>query len=127
VKYLIDTHTYIWYINGDKRLSYKSLEIIDNIKNEICISIVSLWEISIKMKLDKLKVYSNIYSIEKDLIHYKISILPITLIDIIKNYELPFHHRDPFDRMLISQSITQNIPIIGCDTIFDKYFDRRIW
>jgi PIN domain nuclease of toxin-antitoxin system len=124
---LIDTHSYIWYISGNDRLSKSALDIIDNEQNDIFISIASIWELSIKVKLGKLKLISDFHSIEEDLRRFKISVLQITIQDILHNYELPYHHRDPFDRMIISQALRMTLPIIGCDESFDAYSVNRIW
>jgi len=127
MKAIIDTHTYIWYINGDNRLSPKAFEIVDDIRNDIFISSASIWELSIKIKLGKLKIISNFENIEHDLRDLHISVLYIAMNDILQNYNLPFYHRDPFDRIIISQSLTKELPIIGCDELFDNYNVDRIW
>jgi PIN domain nuclease of toxin-antitoxin system len=127
MRFIIDTSTYIWYLNGSEKLSKIAFDIIENKNNNIFISIASIWELSIKVKLGKLKLISDIYTLEDDLYRYKITILPITITDIHKNYKLPFHHRDPFDRMIISQSLVSGMPIIACDELFDSYLVNRIW
>ena len=127
MKALIDTHSYIWYINGNQKLSEYAFEIIDNKKNEIFLSMASICEMSIKIKLGKLKLISDFNNIESDLKKYSITVLQISLKDILKNYELPFLHRDPFDRIIIAQSIVRKIPVIGNDIAFDSYSVERIW
>ena len=127
MKALIDTQTYIWYINGNEKLSKKAFNIIDNEANEIFISLASIWELSIKIKLGKLKIFSDFNFIEDDLRKFKISILQISLQDILRNFIIPYYHRDPFDRIIISQSLVRDLPIIGCDEIFDNYSITRIW
>ena len=127
MKAIIDTHTYICYINGDNRLSPKAFEIVDDRRNDIFISSASIWELSIKIKLGKLKIISNFENIEHDLRDLHISVLYIAMNDILQNYNLPFYHRDPFDRIIISQSLTKELPIIGCDELFDNYNVDRIW
>jgi PIN domain nuclease of toxin-antitoxin system len=127
VKAIIDTHAYIWYINGNDSLSSKALEIIDNDRNAIFISIASIWELSIKIKIGKLKLISDFETIEQDLRKFGITLLPISIDDILQNFKLPFLHRDTFDRIIISQALTNDLPIIGCDEIFDNYKINRIW
>ena len=127
MKVLIDTSTYIWYINGSERLSKKAFEVIDNKQNQIFISIASIWELSIKVKLGKLTLISDFNSIEEDLHNYNISVLPVTIKDILQNYKLPFVHRDPFDRIIISTAIVMDLPILACDEFFDSYSVKRIW
>lgn len=127
MKFIIDSHTYIWYIDGNEKLSKKALSLIEDKQNEIFLSIASIWEISIKVQLGKLKLTNNFKGIADDLVKLEIDVLPINLNDILQNSELPFIHRDPFDRMIISQSLQRNIPIISCDIIFDEYSVQRIW
>ncbi len=130
MKYLIDTHTAIWYIEGDKQISKKALNIIGNLDNEIYFSTISLWEIVIKLNIKKLQLTSD-YSVFRNYFDS----LSFSKLDISEKYfktylQLPIiqNHRDPFDRMLISQAITENIPIISADTKFDLYADvKRIW
>lgn len=131
MKYLIDTHTAIWYIEGDNWISTKTKEIIDNYDNKIYYSIVSLWEIGIKLNINKLKLTISFNEFSEFL-----NKLNFTKIDLINKYFESYiklrviqDHRDPFDRMIIAQAITENIPIISADSKFDLYYSeiKRIW
>ncbi|GAB2643260.1 type II toxin-antitoxin system VapC family toxin [Emticicia sediminis] len=131
MKYLIDTHTFLWFIEGSPQLSQFSKSIIENEDNEIYLSIISLWEISIKTSLNKLSINGNYESIIFDIEKNVIDILPITFAHTIQQNTLPHIHKDPFDRMILSQAITENINILSRDEIFDEYLKpttiKRIW
>jgi PIN domain nuclease of toxin-antitoxin system len=124
---LLDTHAFIWYLEGDKQLSKVAQRAIESYENNIFISIASLWEMSIKLRIDKLKLSINFIELNDYITRYKIIILPITFNDIVTNLNLEFHHRDPFDRIIISQAISNNYPIITNDEIFKKYVNELIW
>ena len=103
MKYLLDTHTLLWFLKGDKKLSDKARQLIDSRNNEKCLSIVSLWEIAIKVSLGKLvlnKPFEKLFPEQLDF--NRIGILDITVDNLIKLTTLPFHHRDPFDRLIIA-------------------------
>jgi len=128
MNYLLDTHTFLWFIAGNPNLSEKAKEIIEVPENRRFLSIASVWEISIKTSLKKLEINLPL----NEFLSEQFSINSIELLDM--NYEhvtnvvnLPFFHNDPFDRILISQAIIEKIPIISCDIVFDKYPISRIW
>jgi len=123
MKYLIDTHTAIWYIQGDVRLSEKARKIIDTPRNQIYFSVISLWEIVIKINIGKLELTKD-YHAFRDLLE-QIGFQKLNLdekyFDNYLNLSIIQNHRDPFDRMLIARAIAENIPIISADTKFDLY------
>jgi PIN domain nuclease of toxin-antitoxin system len=127
VKVILDTQTFLWYILGNSKLSVKAKEIIDA-KTNLYFSIVSLWEIAIKVNIGKLDLNCSFEELLYRLEYIKVELLPITCIDtqiyvglVLKN------HRDPFDRMLVSQAISNDLAILGCDVAFDEYPIERIW
>ena len=122
--YLLDTHTFIWTILKNDNLSKNSIEIITNKKNEICLSTVSFWEISLKTRLEKFS-FKNINI--KDFPKYARD-MDFRIIDIQENETITFHelplkenHKDPFDRMLIWQAITKGMTLISKDRLFSQY------
>jgi len=121
MKILLDTHILIWHLTSNPRLNRIKSEIIEDSSNSIFFSIASLWEIAIKTSIGKLEIVSPI----EFLVPPEISILNITLSDIAAIETLPFHHRDPFDRMIIAQAMTHNLPIMTDDNKF-KYYDTTI-
>lgn len=125
-KYLIDTHTLLWYMEGHLNMPL-ARQIIENPKNNISISIVSLWEIAIKVNIAKLSLKSPFQGLKDYLFRINISIIPIRFEHTETYLNLAPHHKDPFDRMLIAQAITENFIIVGSDEIFDKYPVIRMW
>lgn len=126
--YLIDTHVFIWWLQDNRELSERSRNIMSNAANEIFLSIASLWEISIKLSIGKLKIndYSTAY-IEKQLVSNDIQLLPIKLSHTVNLHSMPNHHKDPFDRMIISQALEENLAIITKDNQFENYNIEVIW
>jgi PIN domain nuclease of toxin-antitoxin system len=124
---LVDTHTFLWYFQDSAELSFKAAEIIEETSNDICLSIASLWEISIKVGLGKLRLQNSFSDLEAVLKRLKIEILPITFSDTECYLNLPLHHRDPFDRMLIAQAINHSLIVVSCDVAFDAYPIQRLW
>jgi len=131
MKFLIDTHTFLWFISGSNELSKIAKEIIETDNNDIFISIASLWEISIKTAIGKLKILDSYDTVINDVIENEISILPVNFIHTVMQNKLPFHHSDPFDRIIVSQAIVENMNFISRDNVFDLYLEdkriRRIW
>ncbi len=114
---LLDTHILLWFVKGEKRLSASRRKIITNPSNHILVSLASMWEISIKTSLGKLAIPKNI----DILVPQEMDFLNITLSHIQSVQELPFHHRDPFDRMLIAQALTEDIYVMSDDPNFPLY------
>jgi PIN domain nuclease of toxin-antitoxin system len=125
--YIIDTQAFIWYATGDERLSLKARDIIES--NEIrYISIASIWEMAIKSSAGKLNFESQFeIFIQNQLDINEYAVLEIERKHIFHLLALPFHHRDPFDRMLIAQSLSENISVVSIDAVFDLYSVSRIW
>jgi len=127
MKLLLDTHAFIWFVDNDVRLLHKTKNQIEDINNTILISIASLWEIAIKISLGKLEISESIERIIELIADNGFEILPILPEHIIKISRLEFHHRDPFDRIIIIQGLNENLQIVSKDEIFDKYGVNRIW
>ena len=128
MRLLLDTHTFLWFINGDENLSQRSKILIQESDNEVFISIATLWEITIKTSLGKLELSQPFdLLIPRELTNNEFTQLPITIEHLIKLGSLPFHHRDPFDRLLIAQSLYEQMPLISKDSEFDDYELERIW
>ncbi len=131
MKLLLDTHTFLWFIAGHKNLSSIAREKIENIESENFISIASLWEISIKTALGKLAIKGKYESVIDDVRNNGFLILPISFEHTVVQNKLPFYHRDPFDRIIISQAIEEKMAVLSKDKNFDAYFSeksiKRIW
>jgi PIN domain nuclease of toxin-antitoxin system len=128
VRFLLDTHTLLWVFNGSPSLSLRAKRTIENGSNEILISTASAWEIATKVRLGKLPTGEILVN---DLDYYLrqlgFDVLPISLQHAVRAGGLPGEHRDPFDRMLISQALYESLPVISNDKIFDVYHVKRIW
>ncbi len=128
MNYLLDTHALLWFISGDRTLSDKSKEIIENYDNKCYVSIASFWEISIKISLNKLQIDFKWNELETFLSENEIEILPIQLNHLQTLSTLPFHHRDPFDRLLISQCKVEDLKFITKDENVVLYKEiKTIW
>ena len=127
MNFLIDTHAFLWYIQASDQLSPKAADILEDPNQNLYFSIASLWEISIKMGLGKLKLDNSFHELEALLSRLSIEILPITFADTDTYLGLPLHHRDPFDRMLITQAMNRSLSIITADSAFDAYSIDRVW
>ena len=128
MKFLIDTHTLLWIVTNDKKLSKTANKLYLNSENLIFVSLASIWEMAIKISLKKLSIEEPL----KDFIHTQIKRNDIRILNIEPEHillleNLPFHHRDPFDRLIISQSMNENIPLLSSDKVFDRYPIKRIW
>ncbi len=119
--YLIDTHILIWRISSNPLISKKNVEEIDNSLNQIFLSKASLWEIAIKVSLKKLEIGISFSELEDYLEEKDITILDFNHNDLNRLIKLPNYHRDPFDRLMISQAINNNYTIITDDKKFQSY------
>jgi PIN domain nuclease of toxin-antitoxin system len=126
--YILDTHALLWILTDDDRLSKKVRDTFLETKNIILLSLASIWEMSIKISLNKLKIKTSLASfVDQHVINNNIQILQILPEHLYPLEKLPFHHRDPFDRLIISQAIYENLPVITSDDNFDLYAVKRIW
>lgn len=123
---LLDTHVFLWGIAGDKRMSQHARDIFVG-PSDLFISIASIWEILIKVQAGKLNLPqpSGSYIIGK-LAENRIEILPISLDHLLEVEHLPMHHRDPFDRILIAQSLEEDLPLVSADPVFEKYSSLKV-
>ena len=127
MKILIDTHTFLWFINDSPELSNNAAELIES-DIELVLSVASLWEIAIKVNLNKLTLPEDYKTfIPQQLTLNSIEILPVSLQHLSLVAKLPLHHRDPFDRLIIAQAIAEEIPVISIDRQFDHYDVDRRW
>ena len=121
MKYILDTHTLIWFLQGNEALSNVAKSIIEETDSQKYVSIASIWEISIKVSLEKLRLAKSLEDFLFDLSQTKIAILPIKLSHTLRLSKLEFLHRDPFDRLIIAQSIEENMNVLTQDTKFPAY------
>jgi PIN domain nuclease of toxin-antitoxin system len=119
---LLDTHAFLWFIANDPRLSSQAPG------NRRLFSMASLWEIAIKVSLGKLTLaqpFDQFMPLQLQLNH--IEVLAIQLPHVAAVVAMPFHHRDPFDRLMAAQCQIEGLPIVSADPVFDAYSIRRVW
>lgn len=123
MKALLDTHAMVWFIAGDSQISVKAKQIIEDKENQILVSAISLFEISIKLKLSKIALNKPLAEIFQDAISAGIEILPIQNKHLLEyqNLTMNAEHRDPFDRLIISRAISEKAAIISADKQFNLY------
>jgi PIN domain nuclease of toxin-antitoxin system len=122
MKLLLDTHILIWLLEGNQNLNPKVKQVIEDETNSLYISIVSLWEIAIKTSLNKLQLELPLEKIICDFVLPSgIKILPIDIAHLLTLQNLPFNHRDPFDRLLIAQAKSETLTLVSEDSVFRQY------
>ena len=125
---LLDSHALVWSLLKDHRLSPRARNIFREPSGSLNISIVSLWELSIKITIGKLRtIGSSIEYFRDECREYGIAIIPLRMEHIVRAESLPLHHRDPFDRMLIAQAIEENLAILTNDAHFRRYPVKAVW
>lgn len=127
MRYLLDTHTLLWFLAGDPNLSQKASIAITDELSERFVSIATFWEIGIKVSLGKLKILGPLDDMASHIIENGFDILSIGLADTLTISKLPLHHRDPFDRMIIAQALSHNMTIITKDESFKEYGVDVLW
>ena len=128
MRLLLDTHAFLWWVSDSLRLpSAVHAAILDD-DNDKLVSAVSAWEISTKYHLGKLPVAEGMVSNLSAIIALAgFDELPITVADAAISGSLPYHHRDPFDRMLIAQALAGELALVSNETVFDRYGVSRVW
>lgn len=128
MRYLLDALSLLWFMGGDPQLSAKARLLMDDEGNELFISVASLWEMAIKISIGKLSLGQPFEKLLPEQLHRNsIDILGITIDHLKTVCYLPFHHRDPFDRVIIAQAQVGGLPIISADSTFDAYGIKREW
>ena len=127
MSHLADTHALLWFAQESERLSRRAKDILERTDEAVFFSMASVWEIAIKLGLGKLRLERTLTEFVEAQLVNGFQLLPIRLADAVQQIELPWHHRDPFDRMLISQAITQDLKIVSADPLFARYRVKRIW
>ena len=128
MRHLVDAHSLIWALDDPRKLGNRSIAVLEDPANELVVSAGTIWELSIKVGLGKLSLSLPFRTwIEKALVDLGLVVSPITLEVAERQMALPFHHRDPFDRLLVAQCLVEAIPIVSADSVFDQYGVGRIW
>lgn len=128
MRVIADTHSFLWFIAGDARLSARARDVLSEPRNDVAVSIASLWEIAIKVRVGKLRLERPFGElVPQQLARNAIRVLPIEIEHLVRISTLPMHHRDPFDRVVVAQSLEEHLPLVSTDDALDAYGIQRIW
>ena len=128
MKLLLDTHAFLWFIEGNPKMPPSTRSLIEDPVNQSFVSIASLWEMAIKISLQKLKLGQPFNRlIPQQLARNGFGLMQIGISHVAGLISLPFHHRDPFDRLLIAQAIAERMPVVSRDVVFESYGITRLW
>jgi PIN domain nuclease of toxin-antitoxin system len=128
MRLLLDTHTLLWWVEDAPQLSVKARKTIAAPDAECYVSLASAWEMAIKCQLGKLKLATSVRQyFPSQLAANGFVQLDIAFRHVARVESLPFHHRDPFDRLLVAQALEEKFTLVSADAIFDAYGVKRIW
>lgn len=128
MKLLLDTHALLWFIAGSQNLSQSARDLIEDAANERFVSIASIWETAIKVSIGKMSLSASFdFLFPRQLEINGFALLPVKIEHTSIVTSLPFHHRDPFDRILIAQAMGEKMALVSVDKIFDDYSVKRLW
>lgn len=128
MRLLLDTHTLIWAVDDPDQIPSVAMTTMADPANERLISTATIWEMAIKFGKGRLPLSLPYRTwIDKVIADLALTMLPITLDHAERQTELPWHHRDPFDRLLAAQALIEGIPLVSADAIFDQYGVNRVW
>lgn len=122
MRLLLDTHVFIWWADDPEKLSPAALAALEDEANELVLSVASVWEMQIKIQLGKLKLSLPLKELIKNQQETNnLTVSPVALPHVLALEALPFHHKDPFDRLLIAQSIEEGLTLVTADSQFSAY------
>ncbi len=128
MRLLLDTHTFLWFVLNDPQLSAAAQSLINDPANDVLVSPASYWEIAIKVGLKKLDLRASYDDfLQRGIVGNDFEILPIEPRHTSLLTTLPRHHRDPFDRLLVAQALTESLPLVSGDVPLDAYGIHRLW
>jgi PIN domain nuclease of toxin-antitoxin system len=124
---LIDTHVFLWWDSQPEKIPSRTLSALEDPDNTVWLSLVSIWEVQIKTQMGKLALNQSLDSLVQQQQQNDIQLLPIKLNHILALQPLPYYHKDPFDRLLIAQSIAENLTCVSADSVFKQYNIPILW
>lgn len=128
MKLILDAHALLWFLDDNALLSSTAKATIEDPANQKLVSVATCWEIAIKAGLGKLSLGEPASTfLPRELAANHFDLLNIDLRHAVAVEALPLHHRDPFDRLLVTQAILENLPIVSVDSALDAYAVRRLW
>lgn len=127
MRVLLDTHTFLWWVSDDPQLTPRARRTIAD-ASQVFLSIASCWEMAIKVSIGKLDLPKRVeHFVPEQLAANNLELLNVDLSDVARVETLPFHHRDPFDRLLAAQALNDDLTVVSRDAVFRQYGLRRIW
>ncbi|MFM8803930.1 MAG: type II toxin-antitoxin system VapC family toxin [Planctomycetia bacterium] len=128
MRHLLDAHTVIWALDDPSRLGARARSVLEDPANDLVVNVGTIWELSIKTGLGKLSLSLPYRQwVERALSDLGLAVSPITVEFTERQMALPFHHRDPFDRLLVAQCLVETIPLVSADSVLDQYGVTRLW
>jgi PIN domain nuclease of toxin-antitoxin system len=125
---LLDTHTFLWWVDASPRLGRRARAAITDPARRCYFSLASSWEIAIKLSLGKLEIPGSVEQfVPSQLAQNDFEELPLSFAHVARVARLPFHHRDPFDRLLVAQALEEDLTIVSADPIFRRYGVQVVW
>lgn len=126
MRMLLDTHAFLWFVGGSHQLSAAMRVLIEDKSNTVCLSLASLWELAIKVRLGRFQLNQPFEQfVLQQITNNEITLLDITVSHIALVASLPLHHRDPFDRLLVAQAQAEQLPLVSTDEALDAYSIQR--
>ena len=124
----LDTHSFLRFVEGNTQLSPESRRLIEDEDNSKWLSMASVWELAIKISIGKLTLAQPLEEyLANQMNRNGIALLPIALPHVLRVQTLPLHHRDPFDRLIVAQSLVEDMPLVSADSLLDTYGIKRLW
>jgi PIN domain nuclease of toxin-antitoxin system len=127
VNLLLDTHAFLWFVTGDERLSARARQAMENADAELFLSAASIWEMAIKSCLGRLTLPAPLSEYVAEKLEHGFRVLPVDWTHAVAVEKMPFHHRDPFDRLLVAQAVAEGMPLVSADPEFRAYKVKVIW
>ncbi len=128
MRVLVDSHVFVWTLLQDRRVSTAARKIIFSGEHELLFSIVSLWELSISIRLGRIRdLTSSVAFLHDQLGEFGLTLLPLRYQDILATEHLEPHHRDPFDRLLIAQAMANGLTLLTGDAVIQRYPVKTLW
>lgn len=128
MRLLVDTQAFLWWVNGSHHMPPRAKRLLADRANELLLSVASCWEIAIKTSLGKLRLPQPPATfLPQQMQANAMALLDISFAHVVQVSDLPFHHRDPFDRLIVAQALAEGLPVVTADPVFEKYGVKRIW
>ena len=124
---LLDTHAFLWFVAGDQRLSTRARHAMEAADAELFLSAASIWEMAIKSSLGRLTLPAPLAEYIAEKLEHGFRVLPVDWTHAAAVEKLPFHHRDPFDRLLVAQAVAEGLLLVSADPEFRAYKVKLIW